>query len=34
MIRGLTTTNENGWQQAYSTLKQRRVEGRFNLVLY
>ena len=32
MIRGITTTNENGWQQAYSTLKQRRVEGRFNLV--
>jgi hypothetical protein len=32
MIRGITTTNENGWQQAYSTPKQRRVEGRFNLV--
>lgn len=32
MIRGITTTNENEWQQAYSTLKQRRVEGRFNLV--
>jgi hypothetical protein len=32
MIRGITTPNENGWRQAYSTLKQRRVEGRLNLV--